>query len=318
MNIMITDFCNLSCKYCFATNVMYSSKEMTIDNFKKALQMLKKSSYSVVNLIGGEPTLHSKFSKILDIILDEKFEAINIFTNGLIPDKNLDVIIKLNEMIPVNLIVNLNSPEVIGKVKYDIIVNNLNILKNANVHIVLGINLYDTQMKHDFIIDCAAKLNINQIRWAVAVPNINDLKTTILDYYKDFVGVILGFLAECHVRKYNTFCDCNKIPLCAFSNEQIKEILLYQPDYFVNHKCEPVIDVDINLNAFRCFPTSRFTKVKVEEFNDIYTLKSYFHILIDRKIDNLKCGYDENCKFAYNCRGGCLSLRKELTYEKEF
>lgn len=63
-------------------------QEMAIDEYKKLLIRIKKSDKSIdtIKLLGGEPTLHTQFEKIIKISL-KQFTFVQIFTNGIIEEK---------------------------------------------------------------------------------------------------------------------------------------------------------------------------------------------------------------------------------------
>ncbi len=44
------------------------AREMTMDNLCKIMDFMKRSGVTRFNMIGGEPTLHSRFEEIYDII----------------------------------------------------------------------------------------------------------------------------------------------------------------------------------------------------------------------------------------------------------
>jgi MoaA/NifB/PqqE/SkfB family radical SAM enzyme len=61
-------------------------KEMSLDDFKKTLLKMKRNpKIKVVKLLGGEPTLHSKFKEIINLSL-KYFPYVQIFTNGIFSD----------------------------------------------------------------------------------------------------------------------------------------------------------------------------------------------------------------------------------------
>ena len=84
LSIVITNFCNQNCSFCFARNEMAEAlkKEMSLDQFKLVLDKSQKAKIHVIYLLGGEPTLHSKFPQLLDIA-SKKILFIKIFTNGI-------------------------------------------------------------------------------------------------------------------------------------------------------------------------------------------------------------------------------------------
>ena len=89
-NIMLTSICNLSCPYCFANEfVNRSNVEITEENFRKAMEfILRDGSEHSVGLIGGEPTTHSQFEKLLRIVLaDRRVKVGSLYTNGILIDR---------------------------------------------------------------------------------------------------------------------------------------------------------------------------------------------------------------------------------------
>jgi len=108
-NILLTNFCNQNCDYCFAKDEMEKStvKEMSLEDFKKLVVILKKNKIKTLRLMGGEPTLHSYFDEIIKLALAE-FEEILIFTNGLIPTKSRRILEKNLNKISFNF--NLDTP----------------------------------------------------------------------------------------------------------------------------------------------------------------------------------------------------------------
>jgi len=68
-------------------------KEMSINDFKKLTSWLIKNNIKTLRLMGGEPTIHSKFSEIMNLAVSN-FDNISIFSNGLIPPKSQEIIWK--------------------------------------------------------------------------------------------------------------------------------------------------------------------------------------------------------------------------------
>lgn len=82
--IEITDSCNLTCPVCFAE----SSPKQTHKPLKDVIAMLdavvaNEGEPDVVQLSGGEPTLHPEFFAILDAAKDRPIKHLMINTNGL-------------------------------------------------------------------------------------------------------------------------------------------------------------------------------------------------------------------------------------------
>lgn len=112
-NIFLTRKCNLKCSYCFASEYFNNiEEEISIENFLKALSFIKRSS-SQIGLIGGEPTLYSKFDEIIEILIkDKEIKNIYLYTNGL----NIKNYEKLKHS-KIKILINCNHPHEIGENK---------------------------------------------------------------------------------------------------------------------------------------------------------------------------------------------------------
>jgi hypothetical protein len=76
-------------------HVQTPSKSMDFQFFQEEL-LPRVKNVSLINFMGGEPTLHPRFTDILTDTLDHmlNFTYLGIFTNGLMPDKALDLLLK--------------------------------------------------------------------------------------------------------------------------------------------------------------------------------------------------------------------------------
>lgn len=82
MQIFITNNCNFSCKGCFARKVIKTKiKNMSISEYKKAINLCVDKNGKQVNLLGGEPLLHPKLKELIKIAKDKNLK-ITIYTNG--------------------------------------------------------------------------------------------------------------------------------------------------------------------------------------------------------------------------------------------
>jgi len=83
-------------------------KEMSLEDFKTTLLKMKKNpKIKVIKLLGGEPTLHSKFKEIIKLSLKE-FKHIELFTNGFF-SKKIHLLIKKN-LFQIKCIFNISTP----------------------------------------------------------------------------------------------------------------------------------------------------------------------------------------------------------------
>ena len=131
-NIILTEYCNLQCPYCFASKMIEDAKDtncnknITEEQLLFILDWLRPTAISqdyCIGLIGGEPTLHPQFDKILTIV--NSFNSLTnsssiIFTNGLLIDKFIP---RIGESMA--LLINVNKLE---KSKEEKLIKNLDLL----------------------------------------------------------------------------------------------------------------------------------------------------------------------------------------------
>lgn len=92
--IEITTGCNLKCIHCYEEAKYSGSTEMSLKNFKQVSKKLQNYGIKRIQLIGGEPfILQDKLLQMIKIAHD-KFEDIEIFTNGTLLDSKWMEIIK--------------------------------------------------------------------------------------------------------------------------------------------------------------------------------------------------------------------------------
>lgn len=100
-DVMITEKCNMACKYCFETDKC--GKSMNMDNVMKYIKKNGKNDYF---LFGGEPLLEPE-------ICEELFKHMKqpkVITNGTLIKKNLELLKKYK----VEVQISLDGPELIN------------------------------------------------------------------------------------------------------------------------------------------------------------------------------------------------------------
>ncbi|HXB11002.1 MAG TPA: radical SAM protein [Bacteroidia bacterium] len=82
--IEITDRCNLTCPTCYASSSPKHGRHRTLEEVEFMLDTIVKSEGEpdVVQISGGEPTIHPDFFKILDIAKTKPIKHLMVNTNG--------------------------------------------------------------------------------------------------------------------------------------------------------------------------------------------------------------------------------------------
>ncbi|MHA7058358.1 radical SAM protein [Aquimarina sp. M1] len=82
--IEVTDRCNLTCPTCYASSSPHYGRHRTLDEIKKMLDAIVENEKEpdVVQLSGGEPTIHPQFFEILDYAKQLPIRHLMVNTNG--------------------------------------------------------------------------------------------------------------------------------------------------------------------------------------------------------------------------------------------
>jgi uncharacterized radical SAM superfamily Fe-S cluster-containing enzyme len=84
--IEITERCNLSCPTCFAGSSPAHSNMMSMEEFTRQVDQLVaggKSGSDMIQLSGGEPTIHPDFLEMVELLFDRGFKQVCINSNGI-------------------------------------------------------------------------------------------------------------------------------------------------------------------------------------------------------------------------------------------
>ena len=317
MNIMINSYCNLQCPYCFADNEINvcDEKTMSMEVLEDIIELHKRNGIKRIRLIGGEPTIHPYFEAILDRLVSENyFENIHIFSNMTFSKDIRDLIILLSESAYITILPNFNAEET-TKSKYELVKENIKVLAKEGVVNAIGINLYKKDMDLNFLFNLVLESKVEHIRWAITVPNQEiDNHFDFKGYFNQFYNVMIELFTFCNNNGITSRIDCNSIPQCAFTPEQISTLVKLKPDIFAKKtECKPVIDVNPKMEAFRCFGLSDLYKTKINKYTSIRKLEKQIEDEtkdFSEKIVLEECKYCDVYKFNGNNCCSCVAYRK--------
>lgn len=312
-NIILTNKCNQRCPYCFAGDLLNSNaQDITMDDFKLAIDLLLRAGEQKIGILGGEPMLHPDFREMIKYVVSKGISGV-IFTNGRFIDKYLDVFSDSK----VVLLVNIASSEQIGKANYNKLFDNLvrycNVV-GSNTNLMLGLNLYDRSVDYSYIFHFMKYFKRPFLRVSLVVPPNVEIYKDAIDYFMQFRDYLYNFLLDCAKNSVIPRFDCNKIPRCIFSKEQeenIRKVFGKFYEYAVLYgkkDCNPVLDVYPDLTVARCFAKDK-VRVKLTDYSDIEVLK---HDLdIKNNVKNLMLPKQcHDCKLGDECGKACLCFRK--------
>lgn len=171
ITLIVTDDCNLSCKYCFTlknSKRNYMSTKI-IDNINELKE--KNNNLKSIHFFGGEPLLNFSIIKYTCYFAEKFNKSIkySVFTNGTILSKEIiEIFKKYNFKLLISLDGDLNSHDKNrifknGKGTYNIIIKNLKKLIENNIKIIIRTTLTLEINNFNFINDLI-KLGINEFR----------------------------------------------------------------------------------------------------------------------------------------------------------
>lgn len=82
LSIHVTDLCNSECDFCVVASPFYTRDSVEYRDILRFLLENARRGYEVVNLHGGEPTIHPKFRELLSVIRNLGYPEIHIQTNA--------------------------------------------------------------------------------------------------------------------------------------------------------------------------------------------------------------------------------------------
>ena len=83
VNLLVTKFCNLSCFYCYAEDILNKKdvEEFSLENLKDIIDQAYDAGCRWINILGGEPLLRNDIEELIDYI-HQKGMFIEMTTNG--------------------------------------------------------------------------------------------------------------------------------------------------------------------------------------------------------------------------------------------
>lgn len=120
--IEVTDRCNLACPTCYASSAPNYGRHRTLEEIEKMFDTVvaNEGEPDVVQISGGEPTVHPEFFKILDIAKSKPIKHLMVNTNGIRIAKDIKFVETLATYMPdfeIYLQFDSFKPEVLEKLR---------------------------------------------------------------------------------------------------------------------------------------------------------------------------------------------------------
>lgn len=270
-NLLLTEECNKNCSFCFAGPSSGNNPEhrdsIDLPDVVRFARWCSDNDVNSVGLLGGEPLLYHSFNEVLEIF-DRNGVAVQLISNFTYPapDRNLNH--------PVINIYLLNSAALQNDSDLERFKENLMRLTPENRRKV-GIGYTIASADEDFsdVRELTSEFPIQYIRVDFATPGADDEdKSDPLspEEKREMLRKVFDIARE---NDTGISFDCNLATQIKvlFSEEERKNFI--EDDKIRFHQreetCGPIVDVDVDLSAFHCFP---LRDVKIDNILD-YSLK---------------------------------------------
>lgn len=310
MNINLTTYCNLKCPYCFARDLWESvgnkpdAREISIKNLKIVIDFMKRSGIRLFRMFGGEPTLHTRFEEVYDIVSKGGFDVL-IFSNGIIAKEKIEFLSKQKNL--TNICINIQEPKTYSLQQYkmlDFALTKLSKLVN------LGFVIYKTDFDAYFIIELIEKYNLPKIvKWSIACPSLKNKNVFIkLQDHKMVIKRMVKHSREFKKHRIRWHNDTTFLK-CLFNQGQLDE-LFANVKLRLRNLCIPTLEVAPNLLAYRCYGTASITnpKLKITDFKNAADAQMFFkkREMFLKRVGALGKCFGCDLLNGPVCSGGCL------------
>ncbi len=322
-NLEITDFCNMKCKYCFAAEHMSqphsgdASRYISLDTFERHLDFLDRSEIDQIRLIGGEPTLHPKFSQLIDLSQSRRKKII-VFSNGIMPEKAL----RRLEQLPVEsctVLINMSASDDRGMLPNKERDIQRQTILTLGRRIALGYNIY----RADFDIEAFYPLinaadTSKEIRLGLAHPTLTGQNRYLKQKQYPIVGrkIVQAAKAAAEFEIRLSF-DCGFVH-CMFSEKDIE--FLQEINMDIGWRCNPVLDITMGGDVLHCYPLAGKVSLQMSGAENAASLRRQF---IEDLAFLQPFGIYPECsicqyKMSGECTGGCLGSRMQRLRKPSF
>ncbi len=308
-NILISSRCNRKCSFCFARQRIGKSVKsssdvnMTRQDLRKVMDMLKRSGDTTLRLLGGEPTLHPEFREIVEEAIGEGFRVV-IFTNGFMKPEIADFLGALPDK-QARMLCNVSPQANDTQKQLDTLFYTL---QRLGEKVTLGVTLSTLDMDYGFLIEYIDRLKIQRrVRLGIAQPIVGrDNEYLDPEDYREAGRFIVKMAHDLYSRDIIMGFDCG-LTLCMFDDEEMGSLFRISEGFKM--LCSPIIDIGLQMDVWHCFPLSEVLVTDFSAYDKRNDMVSRYNKLT-RPYRTLGCKPEcTTCKYlkTRQCTGGCLA-----------
>jgi radical SAM protein with 4Fe4S-binding SPASM domain len=231
LTIVLTYHCNRNCNYCFSLDMKEAEPGYLSDELLDIiLEWVDDNEIKQVSFFGGEPTLHPRFSDIMQTFKERGYD-VYFPTNGLYSD---EVARSLADSDVLKVTFNIPTARDIEKAHLHRLTKNLSCFP-SHIPKVFRVTLSESDRDLALLRELTAKFHPQALCAAPAFPSINQTNSYVHKYATPkFVSEIIG-LADI-ARQQAIPCHLVKpIPLCHLSGGDLLKIF---QEYVFHNTCD--------------------------------------------------------------------------------
>jgi|GEM_PF-998864 len=320
LRISITNVCNQSCPFCFASTEMKTNnvKFISLTDIKTICKLSKKAGFKNAQLLGGEPTIHPQFSQLLELVL-KTFYSIRIFSNGIFSEEVAQTIKSYTKRVGITF--NIATPGFVFQPQVrSKVTENIKRLTQSNP---VAISIVSTFLGDDYlkIIDLIDKELYDRVTVMLSLnlPEAYGINPyTIEQFPKIGQGIVkcVKYLQQQKIGRKLSFTNSGLRP-CMFKKEELAYLKRFDLslEQYTCHDDEDLFTISFNqkLSSYKCYPTSTREQLPINKKTDLEIIKNkYLKITRDNE-RKYTLPYCQSCPFygfAKNqCSGPCMGFR---------
>lgn len=293
-------------------------KYMTWEDYLFITDVLKKNEIFTLNLLGGEPTIHPFFPKIIKHAL-KNFFSIMIYTNGIFPPKVTETLRSLNTS-RIKITFNISTPGFISnpKIRDAVLANIEEFAPKTEVTLAIT-DVFQSQTFAQSIFSHVNDSLLKKVyaRLGFASPIAGEANYVTLDDFpnvgENFCAIITDLDRRGPPKGYKA--NTSLTP-CMF-NEKERQFL-ENHEVRLHSDCHLEINdrwftITSDLSTFKCYPLSMRERGKITKSNDLPAIRDAYTVLQEKYRSEWVLPKCKTCPFygigKGKCSGPCLAFR---------
>ena len=317
-NLSITTECNRHCRYCFARPALRDQgpevQHISLDTFQRALDFLERSGIDQARLLGGEPTLHPDFPRLVEQVMDRGLRLL-VFSNGLMAEN----VLRCLENTPMEHIAILLNVLVPGTSHPEEHTRQIEVLRRLGCRVIPGLNIDTAAVQFDFMLELIEKYGLARtVRLGLAhLSATGDNHFLHPQYYAAVGRRVIEFATKAHAADVHLEFDCGFVP-CMFLSEGLE--ILGKSAKEIGTRCNPILDILPDGQVVSCYPLANLHHEPLPDEQDASWLRNQFEEKLKpyRSLGIFKACSSCLLQKSGMCVGGCLAAAMQRLRSASF